>query len=208
MAIQVGLVEMWKSYGISPEGIVGHSVGEVAGAYAAGALTIEQATSVIYHRSRGQHVATGKGKMLAVGVSQSQAQALIAPYKGTVSIGAVNGPLAITLSGDAAPLEAISATLTSEDVFNKFLVVNVPFHSYHMDPLENELTASLNNLCPSEASIPLYSTVSGKQEDGTNLVSQYWIPTMSESRFTSHQRSRSCFKMDLICLSNSDHTRH
>ena len=69
MAIQIALVELWRQHGVEPEGVVGHSIGEVAAAYTAGALTLEQAVQVIFHRSRGQHHATGKGKMLAVGVS-------------------------------------------------------------------------------------------------------------------------------------------
>jgi polyketide synthase 12 len=68
MAIQIGLTEIWKSWGVIPEGVVGHSIGEVAAAYAASALSLEQAVEVIYHRSRGQDKATDKGRMLAVGL--------------------------------------------------------------------------------------------------------------------------------------------
>lgn len=174
MAVQVGLVEIWKRYGIVPAGVVGHSVGEVAGAYAAGTLTLEQAVAVIYHRSRGQHIATGKGKMLAVGVPLVRAEELIAPYGGRVSIGAVNGPATITLSGDTQPLQEIAARLTAEDVFNKFLTVNVPFHSHHMDPLKDELLSSLADLAPSKATLSLYSTVTGQRAAGDDFTNSYW----------------------------------
>lgn len=180
MAIQVGLVEIWKQYGIDPAGVVGHSVGEVAGAFAAGALTLEQAVAVIYHRSRGQHAASGKGKMLAVGVALNRAQELITPYGGKVSIGAVNGPAMITLSGDEAPLKEIANQLTSEDVFNTFLMVNVPFHSYHMDPLKDELLASLADIKPSKTHLPMYSTVTGQRATGDDLNNSYWYKNVRE----------------------------
>lgn len=174
MAIQIALVELWKQHGVEPEGVVGHSIGEVAAAYAAGALTLEQAVQVIFHRSRGQHQATGKGGMLAVGLSLPAARELVADVADVVSIAAVNGPESITLSGDEAPLKAIAGRLEARDVFHRFLKVNVPFHSHHMEPLKEELISSLQGLLPIVARIPLYSTVTGRREDGTHLTPHYW----------------------------------
>ncbi|MCV9389356.1 type I polyketide synthase [Reichenbachiella ulvae] len=180
MAIQIALVELWKKHGVTPEGVVGHSIGEVAAAYTSGALTLEQAVSVIFHRSRGQHAATGKGKMLAVGLKLAEAEKLIEKVNNVVSIGAVNGPEMCVLSGDEAPLVNISEQLTEKDIFNKFLRVTVPFHSHHMEPLKDELIDSLKSLVPSKAKIDLYSTVTGKQEDGSHLVSEYWYDNVRE----------------------------
>lgn len=174
MAIQIALVELWKKHGVNPQGVVGHSIGEIAAAYTAGALTLEQAVQVIFHRSRGQHAATGKGKMLAISVTQKAGEALIKDCSAVVSIGAVNGPEMIVLSGDEAPLVKIAEELEKKDIFNKFLRVTVPFHSHHMEPLKDELINSLKDLKPSEAKIDLYSTVTGKKEDGLHLTSSYW----------------------------------
>ncbi len=174
MAIQIALVELWRQHGVEPAGVVGHSIGEVAAAYTAGALTLEQAVQVIFHRSRGQHAATGKGKMLAVGVSLPEAEALIAGVADRVSIGAVNGPRSIALSGDEEPLQEIARKLEEADIFNRFLSVNVPFHSHHMEPLKDELIGSLSALVPAAAATPLYSTVTGRMETGLHLVSDYW----------------------------------
>jgi acyl transferase domain-containing protein/surfactin synthase thioesterase subunit/NADPH-dependent curcumin reductase CurA/NADP-dependent 3-hydroxy acid dehydrogenase YdfG/aryl carrier-like protein len=185
MAIQIALVELWKLHGVKPQGVVGHSIGEVAAAYTAGALTLEQAVQVIYHRSRGQHQATGKGLMLAVSVSLAEAEKLIADVSDIVSIGAVNGPESVTLSGDEAPLRAIAEKLEARDIFNRFLKVNVPFHSHHMEPLKEELITSLQDLVPAQAKIPLYSTVTGKQEDGTHLLSNYWYDNVREPVYFS-----------------------
>ena len=180
MAIQIALTELWKSWGVTPEGCVGHSIGEVAAAYAVGSLTLEQAVEVIYHRSRGQHQATDKGKMLAVGLPLVKVKAAIADFEDRISIAAINGPNMVALSGDVEPLETIAATLDKKDIFYKFLRVNVPFHSHHMEPLKDDLINSLKDLSPSAASISLYSTVTGKQEDGNHLTSEYWYQNVRE----------------------------
>jgi polyketide synthase 12 len=180
MAVQIGLTEIWKSWGVTPEGCVGHSIGEVAAAYASGSLTLDQAVEVIYHRSRGQNRATGKGKMLAAALTVAEAREAIIGFEDVVSIAAINGPNMLTFSGDSEPLEKIAQQLEQKDVFCRFLRVNVPFHSHHMEPLKAELIESLDHLEPSEATIPLYSTVTGKQEDGSHLDSNYWYQNVRE----------------------------
>lgn len=186
MAIQIALVELWKKHGVLPEGVVGHSIGEVAAAYTSGALTLEQAVQVIFHRSKGQHAATGKGKMLAIAVSQEKAEELIKDVSDVVSIGAVNGPEMVTLSGDERPLIRISELMEANDIFNKFLRVTVPFHSHHMEPLKDDLINSLLELKPQKAAIDLYSTVTGKKEDGLHLVSEYWYNNVREPVYFSN----------------------
>jgi acyl transferase domain-containing protein/surfactin synthase thioesterase subunit len=181
MAIQIGLTELWKSWGIKADGYVGHSIGEVAAAYASGALSLEQAVEVIYHRSRGQNKATDKGKMLAVGLPHRDALKAIEPWKERVSVAAVNGPNMVALAGDTDALELIDEALQKKDVFTRYLKVNVPFHSHHMEPLKEELIQSLLHLQPKPAEYPLYSTVSGHREDGTHLVSEYWYQNVRET---------------------------
>ncbi|MCG8475006.1 MAG: SDR family NAD(P)-dependent oxidoreductase [Cytophagales bacterium] len=180
MAIQIALTELWKRYGVEPEGVVGHSIGEVAAAYTSGALTLRQAVEVIYHRSRGQNRASGKGKMLAVAKPLDYCLKLIEPTNGRVNIGAINGPEMIALSGDSEPLEKIAEKLDKEDIFHRFLRVTVPFHSHHMDSLKDELISSLKELQPAKAKLPLYSTVTGKKEDGLHLVSDYWYANVRQ----------------------------
>jgi len=180
MAVQIGLAEVLKSQGVLPQGCVGHSIGEVAAAYTSGSLTLEQAVEVIYHRSRGQNRASGKGKMLAAGLKVDAALALLRGVENRVSIAAINGPEMLTLSGDEEPLQKIAEKLDQQDIFHRFLKVNVPFHSHHMEPLKDELIASLQHLETTTAKIPLYSTVSGKKEDGTHLSSVYWYMNVRE----------------------------
>src|SRR5213078_3694321 len=84
--VQAALTELWKSWGVLPEAIVGHSVGEVSAAYVSGALSLEDAILVSYHRSRLQQKAAGRGGMMAVGLSANQADEMLAAFAGRISI--------------------------------------------------------------------------------------------------------------------------
>lgn len=174
MAVQIGLIELYRQHGIEPDAVMGHSIGEVAAAYCAGSLTLEDAVTVIYQRSHGQHRASGLGRMLAVGCSLDVAQALIASCRDRVSIAAVNGPESLTLSGDREPLEALAQTLQAREIFCRFLSVNVPFHSHHMERVRDDLVGPLASMQPRRAGRALYSTVTGQRADGLHLSSEYW----------------------------------
>lgn len=173
-ALQVALAALWRSWGIEPDAIVGHSAGEVAAIHAAGAMSLEEAVRVIYHRSRLQQRATGKGKMMAVSLSLQEAERALKGYEDRISIAAINSPGAVTLSGDADALAEVAQSLEREQVYCRLLQVEIPYHSRHMDPLRDELLESLRELELRPTSIPLYSTVSGKIADGRELDAEYW----------------------------------
>jgi acyl transferase domain-containing protein/acyl carrier protein len=178
--LQIGLADLWASWGIVPDAVIGHSAGEVAAAAVAGALTLEDAVHVIFHRSRLQQRATCLGRMLAVGLPPPEAQAALTEHAALVSIAAINSPRSVTLSGQADALEAIARTLESREVFNRFLDVNVPYHSHYMDPLEIELCESLSGISPRTARVPLYSTVLGALVDGREIAPSYWWENIRE----------------------------
>jgi acyl transferase domain-containing protein/NADPH:quinone reductase-like Zn-dependent oxidoreductase/surfactin synthase thioesterase subunit/NADP-dependent 3-hydroxy acid dehydrogenase YdfG len=175
MAIQIALVRLYEHYGIRPQGIVGHSIGEVAAAWAAGALTLGQAVEVIYHRSQAQNLASGKGGMLAVGLSVEEARKVIDGHAERVSIGAVNGPEMLTLSGDPQPLEQIAQALEARGVFNRQVKVQVAYHSHHMEPIKGVMQKALAHSRGAPAATPLYSTVTGRRESGAHLDASYWF---------------------------------
>ncbi len=179
-SIQIALYEMWKAMGVHPKAVVGHSIGEVAAGYVSGALTLEQAILLIFHRSRVQFKATDKGRMLAVGISNEEAKKLIEGKEEKVSIGAVNGPEMVALSGDTDVIETIAEELNEKDIFHRLLDVNVPFHSYHMDPLKEELLASLGEFKTKATDIPFYSTVEGGIVKGEDLNPGYWFRNVRE----------------------------
>ncbi len=173
-SVQVALAALWRSWGIEPDAIIGHSVGEVAAAQVAGALSLEDAVRVVFHRSRLQAKAAGQGKMLAVGLSSEKIADYLAGYEASVSIAAVNSPHSVTLAGDTDALEQIAQSLAQQEIFQRFLRVDVPYHSPLMEPLLPELLSSLSEIKPQTAVIPLFSTVTGQQVDGAELNAYYW----------------------------------
>ncbi|MEU9338939.1 amino acid adenylation domain-containing protein [Streptomyces sp. NPDC048290] len=185
-AVQVGLAALWRSRGVRPDAIVGHSTGEVAAFYEAGVYTLREAVTVVVHRSRLQQKLVGTGAMLAVSLSEEEAQRRVAPYADRVSVAAVNSPTAITLAGDEAALGELAEALRLEDVFAKFLTVRVPYHSPRMDPIKDELLSSLAGLEPGRARVPLYLTgglaaaAQGRAE-GPELDADYWWRNVRDS---------------------------
>ena len=165
-ALQVALAELWASWGVRPDALVGHSVGEVAAAYLAGVFSLEDAVRIIYHRGRCMELAPERGRMLAAGVSPDEAAQLLAPYGDRVALAAVNSPSSVTLSGEAGPLEEIAGRLEARGVFCRFLQVRYAFHSAQMDPIRDELLAALDGIRPRPATLPLFSTVTGRPVEG------------------------------------------
>jgi acyl transferase domain-containing protein/acyl carrier protein/2-polyprenyl-3-methyl-5-hydroxy-6-metoxy-1,4-benzoquinol methylase len=172
--LQVGLAALWRSWGIRPDAVVGHSVGEVAAVHAAGTLSLADAVLVCFHRSRLLRRLRGRGAMLAAGVSAADAERFVAANPGRVWLAAVNSPHAVTLSGEPGPLDAIRRELESTETFCRLVPVDVPYHSALLDPLRDEMLASLRGLAPRQAEHALYSTVTGAAVEGPELVAEYW----------------------------------
>jgi len=185
-ALQVGLARLWRSWGVEPDAIVGHSVGEVAAAHVAGVLSLDDAVRLIFHRSRLQQQTAGQGAMLAVGLPAEQAEQLLAGYGDSVSIAAINSPGDVTLSGDAEVLRDIAGSLEQRQTFCRFLQVEVPYHSPKMDPLKAELVHSLRDIRPRPATITMFSTTTGAAVAGPELDAAYWWQNMrSPVRFAA-----------------------
>lgn len=173
-AIQLGLAAYWRSEGIEPSLVIGHSVGEIAAAFLAGSLSLEDACCVAFHRGRTMDRVSSQGRMLAVGLSEAKIRPWIAPYQGRIVISAMNGPESLTLSGDAKAIENLESQLTSESIFARLLNVEYAFHSPLMEPVREELLRALTNLRPQPPQVPFYSTVTGSPLGSTLLDAEYW----------------------------------
>lgn len=178
-AIQVALAEQLGQFGVHPDAVIGHSAGEVAAHYLAGALSFEQAIRVIYHRSRLQQRTTGLGRMLAVGLGAEALPHSIdhvtsAEIGRRVSIAAINSPSAVTLAGDSDVLHGIARQLDELNVFNRFLDVQVPYHTHYMDMVKDDLHGAFAGLSSQVTSVPLYSTVTGERLERYAAGSAYW----------------------------------
>jgi acyl transferase domain-containing protein/acyl carrier protein len=180
--LQAGLLELLESWGVHPEAVIGHSLGENAAAYAAGVLSLEQAAQVGHHRSQILARAAGLGGgMLAVGLTETDADALIAPYAGRVTIAAINGPKAITLAGRTDALDEIAARLEVKGIFNRALQVEVAYHSFYMDSLQQPLVDALADLQPGLPKLDIYSTVTGAAVTGPAYDGPYWARNIRQS---------------------------
>jgi acyl transferase domain-containing protein/SAM-dependent methyltransferase/acyl carrier protein len=174
-AMQMALTELWKSWGVHPSAVVGHSVGEDAAACVAGILTLDEAAKVIVFRGRlMDEFAPSGGTMLAVGMSPEEAMSVIARHDPTVSIAAFNGPRSLTLSGLKTSLEVIAADLEEQGIFARFLQVNLPFHHAMMQPAADALKTALSDLKPHTETIPFFSTVNGQRISGESCDADHW----------------------------------
>lgn len=174
-AIQVGVVNGLKDFGIEPSVVFGHSAGEVAAAWASGALTLEQAVKVVHSRSTCQETGRGKGGMAAVVLSREEAEELFLreEYAG-LEIAAVNTGRSITISGAHQELERFIKDARKRRVATRRLDVEYAYHSHFADPVEQELTAALKDLSCSPSKVPFVSSVYGRIVQGDRLNSTYW----------------------------------
>jgi acyl transferase domain-containing protein/NADPH:quinone reductase-like Zn-dependent oxidoreductase/acyl carrier protein len=173
-ALQVALAALWRSWGIMPDAVVGHSVGEIAAVHIAGILRLEDAIRVVFHRGRLMQRATGLGKMAAIELSASEAEQAIGAQRDHVSIAAFNSPTSVTLSGEATALAAIVAELQQRGVMCRMLHVNYAFHSPQMESFKDELIDILRGLEPGPATIPIVSTVTGAPATAHDYAAEYW----------------------------------
>ncbi|MBA0045909.1 type I polyketide synthase [Mycobacteroides sp. LB1] len=180
--VQAALAKHLEQFGIRPTAVMGHSVGEVAAAYVGGALSLRDAATVSFHRSRLQAKTAGSGGMLAVGLDAEEALRRIARFGGSVCVAAINSASATTLSGDSKALQILHDELAEDGVFARMLHVEVPYHSQLMDPILDELATALAGLAPRPTDIPLYSTVTGEKIDSEAFADPaYWLKNVRES---------------------------
>ncbi|MFG2146230.1 type I polyketide synthase [Streptomyces sp. NPDC048696] len=174
-AIQVSLAETWRAWGVEPDVVIGHSMGESAAACVAGALSLADAAAVVCRRARliRDRVA-GRGTMSVAALTAADAEQLIAELAVDVSVAASNGPRTTVLAGEIDGIEKIKAELDSRDVFCRVMKAEAASHCAQMDPLLDELAAELRDIEPRAGRVPLRSTVTGELEDGTGLDASYW----------------------------------
>ncbi|MFJ8082753.1 SDR family NAD(P)-dependent oxidoreductase [Streptomyces sp. NPDC096205] len=175
-AVQAGLVAALRSRGFVPAAVCGHSAGEVAAAYAAGALSRDQACLVVAERSRAQGRTAGTGRMAAVHLGPTMAaDKLVAlGLDDRLVVAAVNSDDDVTVSGNAQALEELGRVLAEDGVFFRDLGLDHAFHSPAMDEVQPRLKEALSSLAPSATTLPLVSTVTGAVVEGTELDAEYW----------------------------------
>lgn len=179
-AIAIAVADLWRSWGVEPDAVVGHSVGEIAAVYVAGAVSLDEAARIVCARAAALRPASGHGAMLSVGLTESDTARILEGYNDRVAVAVVNGPTNTVLSGDRASLHEIAARLDDEGVFCRPVKSDIAFHSPQMDPLIERFSQSVGELHPHEAAIPIYSTVTTGRRDGREFDEAYWMRNFRE----------------------------
>jgi len=179
-ALQVGLAALWQSWGIRPEAVVGHSIGEAAAAHVAGALSLDDAVRLVFHRGRLMQRATGKGKMASAMLHPEEVAPFLAGYENRLTVAAHNAPRSCVLSGESAALDEIVCTLRQQGLQVQELRGDYAFHSWQMKEFGDELGGSLVDIEARRAAIPIFSTLSGGACEGTEFDASYWSRQLQE----------------------------
>ncbi|MEU3391565.1 SDR family NAD(P)-dependent oxidoreductase [Streptomyces albidoflavus] len=172
--MMMGLAELWRSAGVEPAAVVGHSQGEVAAAALAGILSLADAARVVARRSRILEE-SGRGGMAGVAVSQEKALVLADEADADLVIAATNGPDFVVLSGDDEPgIQRLLDLCEERGVYGRRVPAKCASHSPVMAELQDRIMAELAGIAPSAGSIPLFSTVESRPFRGEDMTAAYW----------------------------------
>ncbi|KAL6824852.1 putative polyketide synthase [Trichoderma camerunense] len=184
-ALQVALVDLLKSFDIQPKYVLGHSSGEIAAAYASGAISRYDAWRIAYYRGLAAasipfRASKLKGGMMVVGMSTEEVSAYLTRINKSAQIACINSPRSITISGQAEAIEFIALDLRQKNIFNRVLNVKVAYHSSHMKLVEDDYVAALDEIVSSECfeGVKMFSSVTGKEVMGSELNAKYWADNM------------------------------
>ncbi|MGW5749204.1 acyltransferase domain-containing protein, partial [Amycolatopsis sp. NPDC003861] len=174
-AVMVGLAAVWRSFGVTPDAVVGHSQGEIAAAYVAGALSLEDAAKVVALRSQAiAESLAGRGGMLSMSVSAETATERLRDLTGCVELAAVNGPASVVVAGDVDALAELLVTCENDGVRARMIPVDYASHTRHVEALQDRLGETLAGLRPTATGVPMWSTVTQAWLDGPELDAEYW----------------------------------
>lgn len=174
MAVQIALVDVLSSWGVLPDGVVGHSGGETAAAYACGALTAKEAITVAYYRGIACENAPS-GAMLAVRSAPQAKELQDALERNDVQIACFNGPQNLTLAGSAEGVQKVAAELSSHGIVSRAVAVTRAYHTRAMKTVVDEYIGHLQGvLHPKAGRVPMFSSVSGLELNGTEVDADYW----------------------------------
>nr|QBM78307.1 polyketide synthase [Moorena bouillonii bAprat14] len=174
-ALEYALAKLWESWGIKPDVVMGHSVGEYVAATVAGVFSLEDGLKLIAMRGQLMQKLPSGGQMASIMASESQVIEAIKEYSSQVTIAAVNGPEIIVISGESPAISKICSKFESEGVKTKALQVSHAFHSPLMEPMLTEFEAVAKEISYNHPQIPLISNVTGQEVNGEITTAEYWV---------------------------------
>jgi len=188
-ATMVSLAKLWRSLGVEPAALVGHSQGEIAAAHIAGGLSLGDAARVIALRAKAMTKMLGKGSAASVSLAAADLPAYLEPFDGRLSVAAINGPASLVVSGESEALAELLSACERDGVRAK-LIANGAAHSPQVEIIKDELIEALAPIVPASGEIPLYSTVTGELLDTAEMDASYWYRNVrQEVRFEPALRS-------------------
>jgi NADPH:quinone reductase-like Zn-dependent oxidoreductase/NADP-dependent 3-hydroxy acid dehydrogenase YdfG/acyl carrier protein len=180
-AVMVSLAALWRSYGVEPSAVVGHSQGEIAAAHVAGGLSLDDAARVVALRSRAiAELLAGHGGMVSVALAPAATVELIGPFGERLSLAAVNGPASVVVSGEAGALDELLRRCEADDVWARRIPVDYPSHTVRVEDLHERLLRDLAGIEPRSGTIPFFSTVAGAPIDTAGLDADYWYRNLRQ----------------------------
>lgn len=182
-AVQIALVDLLRSWGISPSAVTGHSSGEIAAAYAARNLTLEECVKIAYARGLASNFLTqnsnSQGAMLAVGASASEVQPFVDALSNKHAvIACVNSGSSVTVSGDEDAIAELQGVLDKEQIFTRRLQVDVAYHSHHMKQVAQQYRLLMGRVAPKDSRISFHSAVHGRRMVARDLDASYWVENL------------------------------
>ncbi|MEU7696532.1 type I polyketide synthase, partial [Microbispora hainanensis] len=180
-AVMVSLAAMWRAAGVRPDAVAGHSQGEIAAAYVAGALSLDDAARLVTLRSRAIARIAGDGGMVSVALGPGEAGELAARWGGAVEVAVHNGPRSTVVAGDAAALTEVLAWCEDNGVRARRVPVDYASHTRYVESLREELLETFAGLTPRPAEVAFHSAVTGEPVDTTTLDAGYWYRNLRET---------------------------
>ncbi|MFI9815518.1 type I polyketide synthase [Saccharothrix variisporea] len=180
-AVMVSLAALWRSHGVEPSAVIGHSQGEIAAAAVAGALSLEDAAKVVTLRSNALLRLSGKGGMVSVPLPADQVRERIEHFAGRVTVATVNGPRSTVVAGEPEALEQLLAECADNGVRAKKIDVDYASHSAYVEEIHDELLDVLQGLAPRTSDVPFYSTVDSCWLDTTLMDAEYWYRNLRQT---------------------------
>ncbi|MEU9560371.1 type I polyketide synthase [Streptomyces fumanus] len=175
-AVHVSLAAVWTAAGVAPAAVVGHSQGEIAAAYVAGALTLEDAARIVVLRSAlFAEELVGKGAVASVAASAETVEKRLAAWDGQLAVAGRNGPAAVAVAGTEEALAEFVAGCEADGLRARVVGSTVASHCAQVDPLRDRILAMFADIRPRRSAVPFYSTVTGGAFDTTGLDAEYWF---------------------------------
>ncbi|MFJ5780218.1 type I polyketide synthase [Streptomyces sp. NPDC093094] len=179
-SVMVSMAALWRSWGVEPAAVVGHSQGEIAAAHVCGALSLRDATKIVALRSKALVELIGHGGMASVAESADVVTERLSPWRDRVTVAVVNGPRSVVVSGDPDALDEFVARMKADGVQARRIPVDYASHSPQVTRVRDRVTGPLSDIGPVSSALPFCSTLHGDFVDTAGLDAGYWYDNLRE----------------------------